>query len=133
MPTRPGTKRCRAEPGPLKACCFEQTERFFGDHRRRQDHGERKTEFLQFLLGQAEQQSGGNGRAGTRKSAERQADALHDADPARVRRLNFRMARGFLLPQPGINNQRADRRQRPGDQRQVRKQFLDLGVRQRRA
>ena len=109
--------------------CLDEPVRFLGDDRRRQNDGERETEFLQFLFRQAEKQSGGNGRAGTREAAKRQANSLHDADPEGMLRLDFRMARRFFFAQPGVNNQHADGRQRAGDQRQVGKQIFNFRVR----
>ena len=50
--------------GTIQRVLLEQALGFLGDHRRRQHHRQRETEFLQFRFGQTEQQPGGNGRTG---------------------------------------------------------------------
>ena len=63
--------------------------RFLRDGDGRQNDGERKTEFLQFLFRQAKDQSGGNGRARAGKAAKGQAKSLYEADPDGMGRLEF--------------------------------------------
>ena len=60
---------------------LDEAVSFLGDGDGSQHDCERETEFFQFLFRQAEDQTGGDGRAGARETAERDAQSLDEADP----------------------------------------------------